>query len=419
MSITRVYLTFIVALFAISSANGNYGYGQQYGQQALCNRNVFDRAQNMIRNEIQTRASNQPPYNNPSFSGMTNGYQSNTQYSNQQQMLEQQCRSVRISFNDLVINTPLCESMGNYGFSTATLIEQGRQFMQKHCERNQGYPYMSCYKSTDLYNCETMYSNDRNRIRNVQPNNNPNMHLLELCPTYETFRNCVMTVITRNCIPSDSEYVYTYLFDRAHNLAWSCVPNQNVIVGSYQPMNNYPPRTDIAISNQGYYPSRTDNFGVNYPVVGSNSQFSSRAFPTYQQAGNVPMSPVDRSQLERTGYTIGTEACLIKVKPFENACTNLLVQRQREARYGRSSNDVERRICCALYYHRDCLSRVVLEHCPESTRIVVDLLMGDRQREITTNCHSYSREQCNGVTSLQGSLLLLLVATLSIVKLFY
>lgn len=150
---------------------------------------------------------------------------------------------------------------------------------------------MSCYKSTDLYNCETMYSNDRNRIRNVQPNNNPNMHLLELCPTYETFRNCVMTVITRNCIPSDSEYVYTYLFDRAHNLAWSCVPNQNVIVGSYQPMNNYPPRTDIAISNQGYYPSRTDNFGVNYPVVGSNSQFSSRAFPTYQQAGNVPMSP--------------------------------------------------------------------------------------------------------------------------------
>ena len=48
-------------------------------------------------------------------------------------------RTIRQSFKDLLINTPLCEQVGGYSFqNTANLLEQARQFMRTHCERNEG-----------------------------------------------------------------------------------------------------------------------------------------------------------------------------------------------------------------------------------------------------------------------------------------
>lgn len=66
----------------------------------------------------------------------------------------------------------------------------------------------------------------------------------------------------------------------------------------------------------------------------------------------------------------------------------------------------------AIFYYRDCLSRIVLERCPESSRTVVDLMMGDRNRELSTNCRDYNRDQCSGVPSLQSSLFIVVVSTL-------
>lgn len=42
---------------------------------------------------------------------------------------------------------------------------------------------------------------------------------------------------------------------------------------------------------------------------------------------------------------VSVDVCTAKVKPFRDACYDLLNQRRREASYGRSSNDVQRRIC--------------------------------------------------------------------------
>lgn len=63
----------------------------------------------------------------------------------------------------------------------------------------------------------------------------------------------------------------------------------------------------------------------------------------------------------------------------------------------------------------------MIERCPETSRAVVDHLMGDRNREISTNCRDYTREQCSGVLSLLpsghvlvASLLLVLVTSLKL-----
>ena len=90
MTYILVYLTFVVSLFAISFANGNYGYLQQVGS-APCDRGTYDRAQNSMRIEIQQQTPRlQPPYDSSISSGMTNGYQANSQYGGQQN--ENQCR---------------------------------------------------------------------------------------------------------------------------------------------------------------------------------------------------------------------------------------------------------------------------------------------------------------------------------------
>lgn len=52
----------------------------------------------------------------------------------------------------------------------------------------------------------------------------------------------------------------------------------------------------------------------------------------------------------------------------------------------------------------------MLEHCPHSTTAVVEILMGDVQRQVAT-CRDYNREQCNSVSGLQGSLGLVVLAT--------
>lgn len=50
----------------------------------------------------------------------------------------------------------------------------------------------------------------------------------------------------------------------------------------------------------------------------------------------------------------------------------------------------------ALYHYRDCLARVVLDRCADSTTLAVDLLMGVRRRELNLSCRAPSRDICNG-----------------------
>lgn len=460
MSPSKMYLIFAVSLFAISTANGNYGYDQQ---RTVCDRGAYDRAQNTIRLEMNSPRgvvqSGQPPYNQPysgQNSGMTNSYQGNSQ-----QQIDQQCRTIRQSFKDLLINTPLCEQVGGYSFqNTANLLEQARQFMRTHCERNEGPLHSQCFKSFDINQCESQFSSSRSRLAqnpvNTQVNSGYNSQsnypggsnynnqpvTYELCQTFNAFRHCVYNATARQCYGDDQMHQYSYLYDHGRNLAYSCSPSQTPIIGSGYPNQmggsagtDYSRRTDLSYPNQNYpnsnYPGSSypnSNYpNSNYPnsnIPGSGSysgsypgssypgqnSFSGRNLPTYQQAGNYPLGT--HRSFDPSLSTPVVDVCIHRVQPYESACTELLVQRQRDARHGRSSNDVQRRICCAIFYYRDCLSRVVLEHCRESTRTVVDLIMGDRNRELTTNCRDYTREQCSGVTSLQASLLTVALATL-------
>lgn len=86
MTYILVYLIFFIELLAITTARGNYGYGQQ-----SCDSTVYNRAREMLRLELQrvNSQAQQPPVN--SYSLQTNAYQ---QYPNGSsgQVSDHQCK---------------------------------------------------------------------------------------------------------------------------------------------------------------------------------------------------------------------------------------------------------------------------------------------------------------------------------------
>jgi len=58
----------------------------------------------------------------------------------------------------------------------------------------------------------------------------------------------------------------------------------------------------------------------------------------------------------------------------------------------------------SLLQHRDCISRVVLDRCSDSSPAAVDILMGARRRELFITCRNFNRDLCSGaLSSLLGS----------------
>ncbi|CAG2163215.1 unnamed protein product, partial [Oppiella nova] len=109
-------------------------------------------------------------------------------------------------------------------------------------------------------------------------------------------------------------------------------------------------------------------------------------------------------------YGGSTDSCLEKSGYFVRSCEDTLVQRQRDAREGRSSTDIQRRICCALFFYRDCISRVVVDRCRDPSPTAVDILMGSRKRDLTTTCREYSRDQCSHSYTTKSSLITVLLS---------
>lgn len=50
----------------------------------------------------------------------------------------------------------------------------------------------------------------------------------------------------------------------------------------------------------------------------------------------------------------------------------------------------------SLFQYRDCISRVVLDRCADSTQAAVETLMGVRRREMTLTCRGFNRDICSG-----------------------
>ncbi|UXI20279.1 membrane magnesium transporter 1 [Sarcoptes scabiei] len=442
------YLIVLVSFATYAIARGNYGYGQNFAMQQnqICNNQLYQRAKEMIKLEIQQQAGNLVPSNaqfDSRYPPMTNGYQIQNQMNSSRtfladQLNDHQCKLLRQAFDDIIVQIPLCDPIGSYSFQQSSdLANQCRQFIKTHCERNRDWTYGECFKRREILDCENQFNFMRSSVmqkdqgrsfsssssyqnRNSYQNRFPNY---DLCRTYETFRNCVQTYTRLHCYTSDMEYLGTYLVDKAQNLAWSCLFTPGQSYNSYQSSSNpsgidtfSPRRTDIIFTQQPgnivYQPPpyQLSSFPSNNSYNSYNSSLSSYQQQTPGMMGQPSPSEIDRIGVGGmlNGYQAGTvSACIERVRPYESSCLDFLIQRQREARYGRSSTDVQRRICCALFRYRDCLSRVVLERCFDSSRTTIDVLMGDRNRELTQNCRDITRDQCNKAVSLSISIQLI------------
>lgn len=88
--------------------------------------------------------------------------------------------------------------------------------------------------------------------------------------------------------------------------------------------------------------------------------------------------------------------CVTKAYPFTSRCEDHLIRRlNQDATEGRTVVDVVRRVCCALFWHRDCISGIVVENCADSSPTATDFLMGSRKLDLTLSCQRFNRDGCN------------------------
>lgn len=88
--------------------------------------------------------------------------------------------------------------------------------------------------------------------------------------------------------------------------------------------------------------------------------------------------------------------CISRSAGIVSSCEDRLVKRlHQDAREGRTALDVERRVCCALFWHKDCITSRMVETCPDSSPAAADRLMGSRKIDLTISCQNFNRDGCN------------------------
>lgn len=65
----------------------------------------------------------------------------------------------------------------------------------------------------------------------------------------------------------------------------------------------------------------------------------------------------------------------------------------------------------SLFQYRDCISRVVLDRCADSSPAAVEILMGIRRREMTITCRGFNRDLCSGALAAALANPILVLAT--------
>lgn len=110
--------------------------------------------------------------------------------------------------------------------------------------------------------------------------------------------------------------------------------------------------------------------------------------------------------------------CITRASPFTSRCEDHLIRRlNQDATEGRTVLDVGRRVCCALFWHKDCISGIVVNNCADSSPAATDFLIGSRKLDLTLSCQRFNRDGCNGahgkmIISLSTSLISLLLTSL-------
>lgn len=119
---------------------------------------------------------------------------------------------------------------------------------------------------------------------------------------------------------------------------------------------------------------------------------------TFTKKGKVDDVPL---QLRKLPVATNFQNCITRSLPKAASCEDHLIKRlHQDAAEGRTVLDVGRRVCCALFWHKSCLSDVVVESCPDSSPVATDILMGARKLDLTLSCQKFNRDGCNRSTSL-------------------
>lgn len=95
-----------------------------------------------------------------------------------------------------------------------------------------------------------------------------------------------------------------------------------------------------------------------------------------------------------------SQDCITRSATLTSSCEDRLIKRlHQDATEGRTVEDVSRRVCCALFWHKDCISSIVVDTCPDSSPVAASILTGSRKLDLTLSCQRFNRDGCNGAQS--------------------
>lgn len=332
-------------------------------------------------------------------------------------------------------------------------IKLASLFLRQYCDEHDHWTQIACYSSKEVKSCEASFIPSAINLANAA---------IE-CPVFHNFYTCARKAIDQNCHHKDQSHYSVYFLDKALDEAWKCgsglgdIHNSSHEVidrmsGSTHRHDTYGPRPSnypSFTSHSGAFgPTGSNQFsGPHPPIHGSNyapgsfnqpayqgPNFPSQAVSTsvaYPDIGhgglvNPEMSAQDPIMSVRPGpygdhqfSLFPAENCIERTSYYARGCEEYLLHRQREARNARTGFDVQRRICCSLFFYHDCLSKTVIQYCRDASPTTVDIMMGQRKREIAITCRDHSREHCNSSNKISTYSIATILMTLVSFYLFY
>lgn len=411
----------LIAMFLWPLITGALFSHAQYLQTG-CDSTRLIRCQQDVLRDLQTASANsasiQYPIGGPPYSPR--------QQSQQQAYVNHTtCRLVRSNLDCLLVTTPACYDQGIQTAQNTDVILRAKRFLEQNgCnEPDSTWQGTFCYRSPEIRSCEERYG-----FTSYSSSN------LSACLAYQAFKFCVDSHLRLNCKVHEMDMANEYLIDRASDLVWRCPANQtnsNYASNPYQLSNQ--PGTILAPSVPHYnghfgsydqqrpMPTYMGSQGNSVSLFGGNREqawerfrnpndevvrYGISRYPGSQSSGEI----FDRLVAGNSFDMDSNSDCPVKAAPYARECEDTLMEQQRLARDSRDGNELQRRICCSLFQYRDCISRVVLDRCADSSPTAVEILMGVRRREMTLTCRAFNRDICSGSITLKALSMPIVVA---------
>ncbi|XP_015785851.1 uncharacterized protein LOC107363181 [Tetranychus urticae] len=353
------------------------------------------------------------------------------------------CRNLRDNLDCLLSLSPYCDRRDSLTSQTTwTLVYKSKIYLDQKCDRESGIMDSPCYRSNEVKKCENL-------------NPSPGSINQYNCWRYNRFRDCVHSSIRTTCTPQEQNLVNQYLVDRSKNMSWLCVnmttqpssqsnESDEIIVGTNRKVSNEPLDKERLSSSSASTNDRDMTVSgqfIGYPTVVGPPVINGEPFPgpapyppndglhgglapdripiggryPYPGSSGTGLYPGYGSQpydSVRPNYPTGSmsvEICLERSRYLAQHCENALLQSQRIAHHYRTPSEVQRVICCGLFYYRDCMYQVLNHVCPGSDPLMFSMVLPFTVNQQLATCRSYTRGQCsNGINHKSSFLTILL-----------